>query len=263
MSETTIRCERGKDFQVEDPVNLTGFSRDDYEFLGWSTDKNAEKPEYGGIFMPLAANFTQDTTLYAIWKKVHCTIVFDAAGGEFNIGFTSRDGKYIGLQPFTPEDGYDITVTDGKVVGVTKTIIRGHELGEIPYVKWEYQDGDDLHRFMLVCWANSPLGNDYISRFTRFDEDTTVYAHWYEDNTANEWRPEYVTVTFDPRGGTLSIDSATMTVLKGAKINPMPTATQSGKTFKGWFDKVDASGAKEITNEKVIGKDTTAYAHWQ
>lgn len=184
-----FKYEKRQQFRVKYVEELPGFTRDGYEFLGWSTDKDAEQPEYGGIYKPMNVSFTENTTLYAIWVKKRCTITFNAGGGEFNVGYRTVDGKKVGTAPFLPELGYEVTVKDDKVVEVKKTIIKGHELGEIPYVLKTETVNDLEQPFMLIGWFDSTIGGNIVSRFSRLNQDMTVYAQWYPDTSANEWKP--------------------------------------------------------------------------
>jgi hypothetical protein len=47
-----------------------------YKFLGWSTNKNATKPEYypGGLF-----TIDSNTTLYAVWEKDYSVKIYDSS----------------------------------------------------------------------------------------------------------------------------------------------------------------------------------------
>ena len=59
-------------------LSTTNPTRDGYDFLGWSTNKNATSATYssGGTY---SAN--QETTLYAVWKAHEYRITYNANGG--------------------------------------------------------------------------------------------------------------------------------------------------------------------------------------
>lgn len=79
----------------------------------------------------------------------------------------------------------------------------------------------------------------------------------------------YVTITFDPNGGTVS--PRTQKIVKGSDPSNLPVPVREGYTFKGWvFDKIDpdnppssGSGGMILENSAWgFEKDTTIYAFW-
>ena len=236
------KYESGETFNIRELSELEGISREDYEFLGWSTDKNATEPEYGGIYQPMTASFDADTTLYAIWTPIHCTIYFNACGGTFD----SDQDSAIGDAP----DGLK------KV-----TIVKGSELGKVPSISYVVNKGqEDEMRHYLVGWFTESVGGTRVTTFTRFNEDTTLYAQWHADNTMYEWRPTQCKVFFNANGG--STTNQERWLEKGAKLGEVSAATKGGNEFLGWFSKQEWGKGWEYTAESVIGKDMTLYARW-
>lgn len=79
----------------------------------------------------------------------------------------------------------------------------------------------------------------------------------------------YVTITFDPNGG--SVSPSTQKIVKGSDPTNLPKPIRKGYTFKGWIlDKIDPdnpplnSSSGMITEDSAWGfsKDTTIYAYW-
>ena len=66
------------------------------------------------------------------------------------------------------------------------------------------------------------------------------------------------TITFDANGG--SCDTATADTNGDGVLTTLPTATQNGYTFDGWFTAKD--GGNKVTTETFFKEDTTLYAHW-
>ena len=66
------------------------------------------------------------------------------------------------------------------------------------------------------------------------------------------------TVTFDANGGSGS--PTTWTVNSGAAVGDLPTPTQSGYTFDGWW--TAASGGTQVTASTIVNANVTYYAHW-
>lgn len=71
----------------------------------------------------------------------------------------------------------------------------------------------------------------------------------------------YVTVTFDPNGGTVSIASKRVAV--GSTYGTLIVPEKSGYTFEGWYT-AKKDGDKVTSNSKVSNKkDHSIYAHWK
>lgn len=101
----------------------------------------------------------------------------------------------------------------------------------------------------LDGWFTEPSGGQQVTSATNVTESTTYYAHW----TVTE-----ALIIFDGNGGTPS--EAARSVEFGNQIGTLPTATQTYKTFVGWF--TDPDNGTQITDSTVINADATFYAHW-
>lgn len=68
-------------------------------------------------------------------------------------------------------------------------------------------------------------------------------------------------VTYDLMGGTMADDSAKI-VEYGSPYGTLPTPTQSGRIFLGWY--TDPTGGSRVTESSVVGAagDETLYARW-
>ncbi len=66
------------------------------------------------------------------------------------------------------------------------------------------------------------------------------------------------TITLNALGGTVS--PTTLTTNAEGKVSSLPTPTNSGYTFDGWFTK--ESGGDAVGVATVFTADTTIYAHW-
>ena len=67
-----------------------------------------------------------------------------------------------------------------------------------------------------------------------------------------------VTVTFDPKGGTVS--EPERHVLIGDQIGTLPVPTNAPQVFEGWY--TDATNGRKINANEQINADVTYYAHW-
>ena len=66
------------------------------------------------------------------------------------------------------------------------------------------------------------------------------------------------TVTFDANGGSVTPSSATT---KDGKLESLPTPTNDGYTFLGWYTQKD--GGEKVTTDTFFTENSTIYAHWQ
>jgi len=96
-----------------------------YEFLGWNTDPAATAATHAA---GAVANFTVDTTLYAIWqaKDLDITLTFDS---EFKFDSTSGSGELIGLDYFY----------EGDQIALVGTLTAGAQ-GTMTFYKMPYKE---------------------------------------------------------------------------------------------------------------------------
>jgi uncharacterized repeat protein (TIGR02543 family) len=101
-------------------------------------------------------------------------------------------------------------------------------------------------------WYTLPDGGTKItSNTTVTATDTrTLYARWRD----------FLTVTFDPNGGTCATSEATYEV--GHAYGTLPTPSRTGWRFLGWFDAAD--GGTQVSPALVVDAPgtRTLYAHW-
>ena len=67
------------------------------------------------------------------------------------------------------------------------------------------------------------------------------------------------TLTFDPNGGTVT--PTTKEISNGTEIGELPTPTNEGHNFLGWF--TSKEGGKEVTSSSKFNNDTVIFAHWE
>ena len=89
------------------PQAVTGnsFTRDGYNFLGWSTDKNATKATHTD---KQSIKVEKDQTLYAVWEKADLVVAYKANGGTGTMSdqtFKSGESVTLTKNKFT-KDGY-------------------------------------------------------------------------------------------------------------------------------------------------------------
>ena len=114
--------------------------------------------------------------------------------------------------------------------------------------------------YTFAGYYTSPNGggtqyyDENMGSVQNWDIDTnpsTLYAHW----TANQY-----TVSFNPKGGSPSPGSITVTY--DDTYGTLPTVTRTGYTFEGWFTE-ETSGTEVTPSITVQITDAqTLYAHW-
>ena len=102
------------------------------------------------------------------------------------------------------------------------------------------------HRF--DGWFTLETGGTQVDATTTVTGSTTYYAHW----------TELKEVRFDASPGIT--DETVRYVETGAQIGQLPTATQTGFRFDGWF--TDPQNGTQIDATTTINQDVTFYAHW-
>ena len=105
--------------------------------------------------------------------------------------------------------------------------------------------------YNLLGWYLTTDYTDAVTKETKFDKDTMVYAKWEE-------QPQAVTVTFEPNGGSCGMTSAM--VNENKKLGSLPTPTWAGHAFLGWYiqDKNE-----KATLDTTYNESTTLVAQWK
>lgn len=97
------------------------------------------------------------------------------------------------------------------------------------------------------------------SSATYVKDGATVYDvidqvhQWYNPNAT-----QTIMVTFHANGGSCS--TGTKTIVAGATIGSLPTATRPNYDFLGWYTAID--GGTKVTESTTFSANTTVYAHW-
>jgi len=221
--------------------------------------------------------FSANTTIYAQWTLNIYTVTFNANGGAALVppsGATGEGGKLASLPTPTQTgyafDGWFTALTGGTEVTASKvysenttiyarwspiyTVTFNANGGSVSPTSAETGAGRKLASLptptksgeSFIGWFTSLTGSTQVTTNTPFSANTTVYA---------QWAPAY-TVTFDANGGTVSTKSAKTGA--GGKLASLPTPTQTGYTFEGWF----TSDGDEVTLSTVFDDDATVYAEW-
>lgn len=173
----------------------SSLKRQYYQFIGWSTNKNATVAD--SKYAPGAAYTGKaDLTLYAVWKVQDFTISFDANGGS---GAPAQISS---------------TKTASSVVLPTVVPTRAN----YKFLKWNTKkDGSG---------SSYAAGSTYSGR-----ENVVLYAVWQKVDNSTP-KTTTVTVSYDANGGSNAPAATTGEVGKIKITSSVPK--YSGREFLGW-----------------------------
>ena len=191
-------------------------TREDYKFLGWSTDSSATTPDYEPSDEYTVAADTDDITLYAIWKYAIFDIIYDANGGDgemansetaetymhsskkegdtFDLTYAnnySRDG--YGFAGFSPVANAGTLISDNvssndpiifgpnEIVTLPEGFLDYEENGEVKlYAVWVQSQGN------LQGWTGcSSMSNGQVAALTDTRDGNTYAIVKIGDNNSN------------------------------------------------------------------------------
>jgi|GEM_PF-2857939 len=171
-------------YGVETPLNKNEFTREDYTFLGWSTDSEAAEETYADQEAVLnLANPGEEITLYAIWEYDGYIVHFDANGGEGEMEdqyFLYDEVKALSANEFTREGhafmGWstdpDATIQQYLDKQRVKNLTTGKEI--TLYAVWA--ETQVKFKSTRVVWSNS-LRMEYYFPLDAVEDWTGYYVH--------------------------------------------------------------------------------------
>lgn len=201
------------------------FTRENYEFLGWSNSSYATSAAYTDAQTDVY--FTANTTLYAVWQyKGPVVITFDGNGGK------DSDGNTTATQTITAN---------------TYTELKANTFAK--------------ENYGFAGWAktNTATYREYDDKESiKFSEPTvTLYAVW-KPNPVITFNGNGGTTSGGETTATQSIPYGVSTALNE---NPF---TKAGSTFLGWSKYASGTSAQYNDKESItIRVDTTLYAIWK
>ena len=264
---------------IEDP------ERSGYKFDGWYTSATEGNKVIGTDNVVIE----EAHTLYAHWTKLTLDISFNPNGGEVSTkSKTVTVGSTYGELPVPVRDNYifvgwytevnggtginhdttvksddstilyalwreeQVTVSfEGNGYGVTnipssKTVTVGKPYGTI--------EKPERSGYEFAGWYTESEGGTKISETDKveIEEAHTLYAHWTKST---------LDITFNPNGGTVSIDSKSVTV--GLTYGELPVPVRDNYIFVGWYTEL---AWKTKVDEKTTAKSddsTILYARWR
>ena len=251
---------------------LTPATRTGYTFLGWFTDPS------GGTEVTSSTVITADIRVYAHWHEdVTVTLHTDGGTIEYNT-ITVHYNSAVGTIPTPTKTGNtfagwyqdenltvpatsetiitqdtdfyakwlpDVTVTlhpNNGTVSPTEIVVgQGSAVGELPT---PIRTG-----YTFAGWYQDEQLTTPATSATVINSNTDFYAKWLEN----------ITITFNPKGG--SVDPTTVTFPSGSAIGDLPVPTNPGYGFDGWYID-DESFQNRVTSATTFNSTTQIYAKW-
>ncbi|MBO5978000.1 MAG: InlB B-repeat-containing protein [Bacteroidales bacterium] len=221
------------------------FVRENYKFVGWSTNPNGEGDYYAD---KEKCSFNEDVTLYAQWEQIVYTITFDANGGEGSMNpqemkageeqamsenaYTREYYQFVGWNTRVHGDG--TAYTNAQVTSLTDNMTLYAQWERIMYtIKYDANGGEGImdeqsiaagqekllsqnvytrKNYVFNGWNTAADGSG-IAYENRQDVtlqgNLTLYAQWIQS---------VYTITFDANGGEGTMDN--QIIVAGEK--PLP-----------------------------------------
>ncbi len=287
LEEKTIETKESTEVTLPSGDTLWGTEK--YSFLGWSKTKDGDVSYKAGD----KYSSSSDATLYAVWMDNPSITYFPNGGtggavieyhksGEkaiINGSLFTRDGW--GFSSWnTAEDGngtkyatgQEITLTESLTLyatwtqnKVTLTYDANGGKGSIevvtvaPGISVTLDSGSSLIRdgYSILSWNTSEDGSGTgyaLGSSLTITSDTTLYAVWVKD----------VTLSYNPNGGSGSIDGAAVTPGTKVTLSDGIGFEYADYTLVSWCTSSDGKGSLYgLGSSVVISSDTTLYAVWK
>ncbi|WP_270405816.1 InlB B-repeat-containing protein, partial [Candidatus Collinsella stercoripullorum] len=244
----------------------SGFKRDGYTFVGWSTDPSGT----GENYTPQQISVSDGQTFYAIWAE-------NNPGQSFYAEFYIRtDGKMpyepnsgigAGGVGYLPAGGCDSSY---QLEGTVKQAVAINNNNELVAANIGDQPSPDEISEAVRIWNSDPLNADVSY------DPTTQKVVWY---VIKEYDGHYHVdgvivgkeshvVTYEPNGGGAPVPDRT-SHLEGdtVEVNFAETPNRAGYTFLGWDtdpNAVTPEYTEDGTNTfSMPGDNVTLYAIWR
>jgi len=199
-------------FTYDESQNLkeNTFSKDYYNFLGWSTDKTATEATYTD--KQEVKNLTPDdkgtVTLYAVWEPVEYAIAYDLAGGKVESGKENPTQYNIESEDITlnnpTKDGYTFEGWSGSDItgkSTNVTIAKGSHGDKSYTANWKtitYSITYDLAGGKLESENENPTEYNIESADITLNNPTKdgyTFKGWKEGDSSEETETAEETVT--------------------------------------------------------------------
>ena len=210
---------------------ITPHTRECFSFVGCYSSNNTTSTQRIAPDGTIATDWTPTAaaTIYAQWDRVSWKITLNKQSGS-----GGTDALYYRV------NGGGLYADD-----LCETVAEN--------VETPTRTGYDFGGY----YSASSGGTQYIDDGGDFTAALSALAPTAAQTFYAHWSGHQHTLTFNYNGGTISTLSKTVTF--GTAVGTLPTTTQNGGTFGGWY-----VGDTHITAETVwnIDADTTADARW-
>ncbi len=260
------------------------WTRDETYHWHKATCSHAEEVSDKNVHADGNGDYKCDTCAYDM--RTRYTVTFDANGGVLGEGqasMTVKDGDAYGSLPTPTRAGYTFNgwytqTTGGIKMQATEAVMGSHTL----YAQWTANaytltlnanggvlDSTNAEVTVGVAygtlptptregytfdgWYTQEIGGTKVDATTTVSAtgDHTLYAHWI----ANAY-----TLMLNANGGTVSV--STVTVYYKGTYDALPTPTQTGYTFLGWYTQETGGTKVDDTTRVTTAADHTLYAQW-
>jgi uncharacterized repeat protein (TIGR02543 family) len=281
------------------PLNLNGFTRTGYNFLGWDTNYSSGSATYldGQNYA-----FTSDLSLYAIWvAQVNNNLVFNGNGSTSGSTATqtASSSTLLNTNGFV-KSGYTFrnwnTAADGTGVSYQSNYIYSFASGRTLYAQWgenitvSYNaNGADSgtvpatqSTYVGSPGVNLPLNSGNLKRagyrLAGWNANSggtgTPYALGASsiNFTSNkilyaQWTPAVYSVIYAPNGASAGVEPSPATFTYGSTVTVARNTGQlekPGFTFGGWSTAPDGTGVtfEPAANDVSLSTDTVLFAVW-
>ena len=227
-TDTTPQQKIEKD--KETPLAANSFKNPGYEFKGWSVTES-----------PLTVKYTDkqqvtlfaDLDLYAVWEKEKTPQPPTGTG----VLFFEANGGQGTMEPITGlQDGQTITLPQNRFTNENKV-----------FIGWTFTKGSD-----------TPDYQDMSPVYTYFSGTSRLYALWTD-------KKETIKISFDPNGGSGSVDSFYVKSGQPVSIPPNNFAPPEGKeyfTCTSYGLSQDDYSRYKVGSIVNFTEDTLLYAYW-
>lgn len=190
----TITVDNGKSI---DTSNIPIVKRDGYDFAGWYTQAN------GGVLFEQSIKISSDRTLYAHWNKQMVQVTYDANGGTFSDGTSSK----------TSDIEKNATISNPPTPTRSNHTFNG--------------------------WYTDQACTKAFNSSSKIASNITLYAKWTADKPASVTHK----VTLNLQGGLFknSGTNSYINVKDNNVLGQIPDVWKNGYTFKGWNTKADGT----------------------
>jgi len=281
------------------PLNLNGFTRTGYNFLGWDTNYAASSASYldGQNYA-----FGSDVNLYAIWvAQTNNNLVYDGNGSTSGstAGQTASSSTMLRANGFA-RTGYTFknwnTAANGSGTSYQSNYVYSFAIGLTLYAQWGANyavsyDANTSDSGTVAATQNSYVGSPGVNlplNTGNLRKAGYRLAGWNENQAGNgtpyalgassvkfssdkvlyaQWAPAVYSVIYAANGAAAGVEPSPVTFTYGDTLTVARNTGQlekPGYTFSGWATAPDGTGTtfEPETPNVALTNDTVLFAKW-